>query len=127
MNNLPGDMRREITKVSSERIGLRLKRDGYDEEQILALVRDDLLHTLARHILYQPAKREEEVRFAECGVARAEETLVEDRDVKMMELRIRDNWQTRRKKESFGDRKRNQKWSCGDTRRNEIIDLKSIS
>jgi len=76
--------------MSSERMRLRLMREGYDEEQILALDRDDLLDTPARHTLFPPAKREQEVRGAEGGVGRAEETIVEDKRVRMLELRIRE-------------------------------------
>ena len=43
MDGLPDDTRREIVKMTSERIRLRLTREGYDEEQIIALDRNDLL------------------------------------------------------------------------------------
>lgn len=56
MDDLPEDTRREVVKISSERTRLHLVREGYDEEQILALDRDDLLDTLARHILYPPCQ-----------------------------------------------------------------------
>ena len=90
MDDLPEDTRREIIKMSSERIHLRLVREGYDKVQIFALDRDDLLDTLARHILYPPAKHEEEVRGAVGEVEHAEETIEADKDVRMMELRIRE-------------------------------------
>ena len=41
-----------------------------------SLDRDDLLDNLARHILFPPAKRVKEVKGAEGGVERAEETIV---------------------------------------------------
>jgi len=101
MDDLPEDTRREIVKMGSERIRLRFVREGYDEEQILALDRDDLLNTLARHILFSPAKRVEEIRGAEGGVERAE-TIVEDKDVRMMELRIRERELAYREEEREG-------------------------
>jgi len=88
MDDPSDDTRQEIVKMYSERICLRLVREGYDEEQIIALDHDYLLDTLARHILYPPTKREEEVRGAEGGVEHAEGTIVEDREVRMIELRI---------------------------------------
>ena len=74
MDDLPEDTRREIVKMSSERKHLRLVREGYDEEQILALDRDDLLDTLARHILFPPTVpsvwRKSEVPRVEWNVQR---------------------------------------------------------
>jgi len=67
MEQLPEETRREVVKTSSERMRLRLVREGYDEEEILALNADDLLETLARHILYPPAKPIEQLEGAEGG------------------------------------------------------------
>lgn len=94
----------------------------------MALDRDDLLDTLARHILYPPDNPKEEPKGAEGGVERAEETYVEDREMKMIELRIRERIReeekrtreeeselrrqkkrkTEKQKESGGDRKRSE-------------------
>jgi len=70
MDQLPEETRREVVKMTSERIRLRLVREGYDEEEILALNADDLLETLARHILYPPAKPDELLEGAEGGAER---------------------------------------------------------
>jgi len=76
---------------------------------MLALDRDHLLDTLARHILYPPAKREEEVRGAkvEWNVQRGDNCGRQRRENENQ--RERENWQTGMKKESSGDRKKKQK------------------
>jgi len=70
--------------MSSERIRLRLVRAGHNEEQLLTLGRDDLLEALAPHILYPPAKAEEELKGTEGGMERMEElSKAEERELKV--------------------------------------------
>ena len=73
MDDRPEDTRREINQMSSERIRVRLVREGYDEEQILALDRDDLLDTLARRVF-------ETERRSRKGVAETERRGRKDRE-----------------------------------------------
>jgi len=88
MEELPEDTRKELIKMSSERIRLRLVQAGYNEEQLFTLSRDDLLEALARHILYPPAETKEVLKGAEGGMERTEElSKAEERELRMMELR----------------------------------------
>ena len=81
MEELPEDTRKELIKMSSECIRLRLVRAGYNEEQLLTLGCDDLLEALARHILYPPAKAEEELKGTEVGMEHTDElSKAEERD-----------------------------------------------
>jgi len=88
MEELPEDTRKELIKMSSERIRLRLVQAGYNEEQLFTLSRDDLLEALALHILYPPAETKEVLKGAEGGMERTEElSKAEERELRMMELR----------------------------------------
>ena len=130
MEKLPVERRAELGKMSTDRLRARLIKAGFEEDDVLAMERGDLLKSYAEYLINPPVVAEAAGGMAEAEVSRG--MSAEEIEMRKMELeikrqreeRLQQEFERQKQKDQEAEQRRMEEKQEAEERRQEEKTLK---